>query len=130
MVSISIYYVALANVTYKTLPEALRTDGASLFQFLRTVGTGVSVAVFITLFNRYSIINYENLRNNIDYSNLGLFNFMLMEGFRENSFSALHNMLEMHSIMQSIIADFFLLSISPIFFLPFLFLFYKKTSKV
>ena len=28
------------------LPEALRTDGASLFQFLRTIGTGVSVAVF------------------------------------------------------------------------------------
>ena len=129
-ISISVYYVALANITYKTLPEALRTDGASLFQFLRTIGTGVSVAVFITLFNRYSIIHYEDTRNSIDYSNLGLFNFMSMEETRQNNFSILYNMLEMNSIMQSIITDFFLLSISPIIFLPFLILFYEKPSKV
>ena len=32
--SISIYYVALADITYKTLPEKHRTYGAGLFQFL------------------------------------------------------------------------------------------------
>ena len=38
-ISISTYYVALANITYTTLPNNLRTEGASLFQFLRTIGT-------------------------------------------------------------------------------------------
>ena len=33
-ISISIYYVALANITYTTLPDNLRTYGAGLFQFL------------------------------------------------------------------------------------------------
>ena len=33
-ISISVYYVALANITYTTLPDSLRTYGAGLFQFL------------------------------------------------------------------------------------------------
>ena len=125
-ISISIYYVGLANITYKTLPNQYRTDGTSLFQFLRTIGTGISVAAFITLFKRYNIIHYENFRNLTDYSNQGINGYMRLENFNQQKILNLSEILDLNSLMQSIITDFFLLSISPIFFLPFLFLFYKK----
>ena len=125
-ISISIYYVALANITYKTLPNQFRTDGASLFQFLRTLGTGISVAVFIFLFNRYQSIHYENFRNMTDYSNLGISNYMRLENFSEDTIVFFSNMIEFNSMMQSFITDFFLLSIVPLFFVPFALLFYKK----
>ena len=51
-ISISVYYVALANITYTTLPDKYRTHGAGLFQFFRTLGTGAAVAIFIALLNK------------------------------------------------------------------------------
>ncbi len=128
-VSISTYYVALANITYTTLPNNLRTEGASLFQFLRTMGTGSAVAIFVTLLNRYYLINYEDLRNYIDFSNIGVSSFTNTDNFLDKDKMIILKELHYQSKMKSFISDFFLLSMSPLVFLPF-FLFFRKKLNI
>jgi DHA2 family multidrug resistance protein len=126
-VSISTYYVALANITYTTLPNNLRTEGASLFQFLRTIGTGVSIAFFVTLLNRYYIINFEDLRNYLNFSNTGVSQYTNIDKFFNEDKLIILRELQYHSKIKSFLNDFFILSVSPLLFLPF-FLFFKKKS--
>ena len=126
-VSISTYYVALATITYTTLPTNLRTQGASLFQFLRTIGTGVSIAIFITLLNRYYSINFENLRSYLDYSNIGVSQFTNVDNFLSNDKVIIIKEIKYQSKIKSFLNDFFVLSLIPLFFLPF-FIFFKKKN--
>ena len=124
-ISISTYYVALANITYTTLPNNLRTEGASLFQFLRTIGTGVSIAIFITLLNRYYSINFEDIRSFLDFSNIGVSQYTNVDSFFSNDKMIILQEIKYQSKIKSFINDFFILSISPLIFLPF-FMFFKK----
>ena len=85
-ISISVYYVALANITYTTLPNNLRTYGAGLFQFFRTLGTGVAVAIFIALLNRYQFYYFEEFRNFTSYANFNIINELNMEDYSEKNY--------------------------------------------
>ena len=122
-ISISFFYVPLANITYTTLPNYLRTDGASLFQLLRTLGTGTSVAIFITLFNRYYKINFDNLRSWFNYSNQGVSDLLnTKELLLENKLYFL-KIMELNSSINSLMSDFLVLAICPFLFFPFFILF-------
>ena len=127
-ISISVYYVALANITYTTLPVKYRTYGAGLFQFFRTMGTGVAVAVFIAFLNRFHFYYFEEFRNFLDYGNFHIINQLNMEEFSEKKFIDLYSQINKQAKMKSFNTDFFLLSISPVLFFPF-FLFFKSKSK-
>ena len=85
-ISISVYYVALASITYTTLPNNLRTYGAGLFQFFRTLGTGVAVAIFVALLNRYQFYYFEELRNFTSYANFNIINELNMEDYSEKNY--------------------------------------------
>ncbi len=126
-ISISTYYVALANITYTTLPNNLRTEGASLFQFLRTIGTGVSIAIFVTFLNRYYSINFEDIRSFLDYSNIGVSQFTNVDDFFSNDKMIILQEIKYQSKIKSFLSDFFILSLSPLIFLPF-FMFFKKKN--
>ena len=124
-ISISVFYVPLANITYTTLPHYLRTDGASLFQLLRTLGTGTSVAIFITLFNRYYKINFDNLRSLFNYSNPGVKDFLNSGNIILTEKLYLFKIMELNSNINSLMSDFFILTICPLLFFPFFILFRK-----
>ena len=127
-ISISIYYVALANITYITLPSTLRTQGASLFQFLRTTGTGIAVAIIIISFNKFYNIHFDELRsslNMLDPNNSFLFDF---DTTPEQKKVILSNILSNQSKMNSLINEFLILSLCPFLFLPFFLLFSKKKN--
>ena len=126
-ISISTYYVALANITYTTLPNNLRTEGASLFQFLRTIGTGVSIAIFVTFLNRYYSINFEDIRSFLDYSNIGVSQYTNVDNFFSNDKIIILQEIKYQSKIKSLLNEFFLLSLSPLIFLPF-FMFFKKKN--
>ena len=126
-ISISIYYVALANISYTTLPDNLRTYGAGLFQFFRTLGTGVAVAIFVALLNRYQLYYFEEFRNLTSYSNFNIINKLNMEDFSERKLHDLYMQILKQAKVKSFNTDFFFLSLAPILFLPF-FYFFKKTS--
>ena len=126
-ISISVYYVALANITYTTLPNNLRTYGAGLFQFFRTLGTGVAVAIFIALLNRYQFYYFEELRNFTSYANFNIINELNMEDYSKKKLLNLYMEIVKQAKIKSFNTDFFYLSISPILFFPFFF-FFKKTN--
>ena len=125
-ISISIFYVPLANITYTSLPAKLRTDGASLFQFLRTLGTGSSVAIFINLLNRFEAFHFENIRNSLVSSKIRNLSFFESEYLMANDKSHLYNIIINYSLMNSIINDFLVLAVIPLIFFPFFYLFKSK----
>ena len=126
--SISIYYVALANITYVTLPDKFRTHGASLFQFSRTLGTGVAVAIFVSLLNRYQIYYFEEFRNLTSYSNYNLISRLNMEDYTYNKFLRLYSDINLQAKIKSFNTDFFFLALSPLFFFPFFYLLRNKKN--
>ena len=126
-ISISIYYVGLANITYTTLPNKFRTYGAGLFQFFRTLGTGVAVAIFIALLNRYQLYYFEEYRNLINYSNPIIINKLNMDEFSYRNFIKIYNEINTQAKIKSLNTDFLFLSLSPIIFFP-LFYFYKTKN--
>ena len=126
-ISISVYYVALASITYTTLPNNLRTYGAGLFQFFRTLGTGVAVAIFVALLNRYQFYYFEELRNFTSYANFNIINELNMEDYSKKKLLNLYMEIVKQAKIKSFNTDFFYLSISPILFFPFFF-FFKKTN--
>ena len=50
---IGLFYPALATATYVTLPGKLRDHGASLFQFIRNLGSAVAIAIIVILMDRF-----------------------------------------------------------------------------
>jgi len=126
-ISISIYYVGLANITYTTLPNKFRTYGAGLFQFFRTLGTGVAVAIFIALLNRYQLYYFEEYRNLISYTNPIIINKLNIDEFSYRNFIEIYNEINTQAKMKSLNTDFLFLSLSPIIFFP-LFYFYKTKN--
>ena len=124
--SISIYYVALADITYKTLPEKHRTYGAGLFQFFRTIGTGVAVAIFVALLNRYQLYFFEEFRNIFSPGNFYFFNELYLRDFSDQNFANFYTEINKQAKIKSFNKDFFLLSLSPILFFPFFFFYRKK----
>ncbi len=125
-ISISTFYVPLAAITYTTLPNNLRTEAASLFQFLRTLGTGSAVAIFITLLNYNYKVHYENIIGSINYKHYGLRSFLNNENILAHQKIYLTRLTEYYSNLNSIISDFYILAFTPIIFLPFFFMFLKK----
>ena len=125
-ISISIYYVALANITYTTLPDKYRTHGAGLFQFFRTLGTGAAVAIFITILNRYQLYYFEEFRNLTSYSNFNIITKLNMEDYSYQNFISLYLEMSKQAKIKSFNTDFLFLSISPLLFFPFFYFFKKK----
>ena len=125
-VSISIYYVALANITYTTLKDKLRTDGAGLFQFFRTLGTGIAVAIVVALLNRYQLYYFEEYRSLINYSNFNIISGLSTEDLTKEKFLDLYLQISKQAKIKSFNIDFFYLSLSPILFFPFFYLFKKN----
>ena len=123
--SISIYYVALADITYRTLPDKYRTYGAGLFQFFRTMGTGVAVAIFVAILNRYQLYYFEQFRNIFSPENFYFFNELFLRDFSDQKFSNFYKEIDKQTKIKSFNKDFFFLSLSPILFFPFFF-FYRK----
>ena len=127
--SISIYYVALADITYKTLPEKHRTYGAGLFQFFRTIGTGVAVAIFVALLNRYQLYFFEEFRNIFSPGNFYFFNELYLRDFSDQNFANFYTEINKQAKIKSFNKDFFLLSLSPILFFPFFFFYRKRINR-
>ncbi len=126
---ISIYYVGLASATYVTLPVNLRTEGATLFQFFRNFGSGIAVAVLITLLERYSQINYEELGSRIIK---GSQHWNVLKSLKDQGLTKVSeveiiaNVIGKEAVMNALINDFLILGIIPLCFMPLLFLFKKE----
>ena len=117
-ISISVYYVGLANITYTHYQIGIE-HGAGLFQFFRTLGTtGVAVAIFTTLVNRYQLYYFEEFRNVTSYANFNIINELNMDNFSEKNLNDLYAQILKQAKIKSFNTDFFSIYIT-YFVFPF-----------
>lgn len=60
-----VMWVTLTTVTFSTLPQTLRTEGAALFALIRAIGASCGTSVIVAILVRSSQVNYVELRNHI-----------------------------------------------------------------
>ena len=83
--------------------------------------------VFDPPLNRYYSISYEDIRSFLDYSNIGVSQFTNVDDFFSNDKIIILQEIKYQSKINSFLNDFFILSLSPLIFLPF-FVFFKKKN--
>ena len=87
------------------------------------MGTGVAVAIFIALLNRYQLYYFEEFRNFTSYANFNIINELNMEDYSKKKLLKFIYGDSKQAKIKSFNTDFFYLSISPILFFPFFFFF-------
>lgn len=59
-------WVSLTTVTFSTLPQSFRVEGASLFALIRSIGASMGTSVIVAILVRSSQVNYIEMRNHIN----------------------------------------------------------------
>ena len=62
-------WVTLTTVTFSTLDQRYRIEGAALFALIRAIGASAGTSVVIAVLVHYSQVNYIELRENISHFN-------------------------------------------------------------
>jgi DHA2 family multidrug resistance protein len=65
-------WVSLTTVTFSTLPQSFRVEGAALFALVRSIGASMGTSVIVAILVRSSQINYIEMRNHINVFTEGL----------------------------------------------------------
>ena len=65
-------WVSLTTVTFSTLPQSFRVEGAALFALVRSIGASMGTSVIVAILVRSSQINYIEMRNHINIFTEGL----------------------------------------------------------
>ena len=129
---IGLFYPALATATYVTLPGKLRDHGASLFQFIRNLGSAVAIAIIVILMDRFyktsmSELSYR-VKNNYN-QNEGLLNNYNIYPLNMNDTNFFINLISQESHLISFINIMFILTFLPLIFFPFFLLFKTKPKE-
>ena len=59
-------WVTLTTVTFSTLPQHFRVEGAALFALIRSIGASMGTSVIVAILVRSSQVNYIEMRNHIN----------------------------------------------------------------
>lgn len=59
-------WVTLTTVTFSTLAQSFRVEGAALFALIRSIGASMGTSVIVAILVRSSQVNYIEMRNHIN----------------------------------------------------------------
>tara|TARA_B100001059_G_scaffold221118_1_gene243762 strand:+ start:617 stop:2125 length:1509 start_codon:yes stop_codon:yes gene_type:complete len=130
---IGLFYPALATATYVSLPSKFRDHGASLFQFIRNLGSAVAIAIIVILMDRFYKTNISELSYRVtdNYNqNEGLFNNYNIYPLNMNNTNFFINLISQESHLISFINIMFILTFLPLIFFPFFLLFKSKPKEI
>ena len=130
---IGLFYPALATATYVSLPSKFRDHGASLFQFIRNLGSAVAIAIIVILMDRFYKTNMSELSYRVtdNYNqNEGLFNNYNIYPLNMNNTNFFINLISQESHLISFINIMFILTFLPLIFFPFFLLFKSKPKEI
>ena len=128
-IGIGLYYPALATATYVTLPTKFRDHGASLFQFIRNLGSAVAIAIIVILMDRFHKINMSELSARVkdNYNqNEGLFHNYNLYPLGMNDTNFFISLITQEAHLISFINIMVVLTFLPLIFFPFFLLFKSK----
>ena len=129
---IGLFYPALATATYLSLPSKFRDHGASLFQFIRNLGSAVAIAIIVILMDRFYKTNMSELSYRVtdNYNqNEGLFKDYNIYPLNINNTNFFINLISQESHLISFINIMFILTFLPLIFFPFFLLFKSKPKE-
>ena len=88
-IGMGLVFIPMNASSYATLPPQLRTDGSSLLNLSRSIGSSVGISIVTTLLARGVQINHENLAGGITASMTSLLDFSGMDRFQDLGEAAL-----------------------------------------
>lgn len=88
-IGMGLVFIPMNASSYATLPPHLRTDGSSLLNLSRSIGSSVGISIVTTLLARGVQTNHESLAGNITASMTSLLDFSGMDRFQDMGEAAL-----------------------------------------
>ncbi len=125
------FFVPLASLAYGTLSPHLRDEASGLYNFSRSLGTSIGVAIFSTIMTQESQRIWNGLSGFVRADNPALRQWVLSHHLLGNpqQYPLLAKTLYEQSLMQAFIDASYGFGLSVLLLIPFVFFFKKPAQK-
>jgi DHA2 family multidrug resistance protein len=109
---IGLVFIPLQGMAFATLPPHLRTDGSSLLNLTRNVGSSIGISIMITLLTRNTSTSHVDLSSHITPAMVDVIDLSTLDRFGEYGDAALRfldAMVTRQAAMVAYIDDFWLM---------------------
>ena len=121
-------WVTLTTVTFSTLPQHFRVEGAAMFALIRSIGASMGTSVIVAILVRSSQVNYIEMRNHINTFTEALGDIATPSTWNLDSatgIAALQNLVLAQAEMVAYLNTFVFLVVVALIAMPLVFLFQK-----
>jgi len=105
-------FIPMNASAFATIAPHLRTDGSSLLNLARSIGSSIGISVMITLLSRNLQTSHSDLAGKLTASLLGMIDFSTLDRFQnmgEAALSFVDLMVNRQAAMVAYIDDFYLM---------------------
>jgi DHA2 family multidrug resistance protein len=109
---IGLVFIPLQTTAFATLPPRLRTDGSSLLNLTRSVGSSIGISVMMTLLSRNTQTSHSDLASHITpaiTAMLDLSSLQRLQQYGEAGLQVVDSLVTRQAAMVAYIDDFYLM---------------------
>ena len=109
---IGLVFIPLQGMAFATLPPRLRTDGSSLLNLTRNVGSSVGISIMMTLLSRNTATSHGDIASHVTAWMVEVTDLSAMDRFQQYgdaAMSFLNAMVTRQAAMVAYIDDFWLM---------------------
>ena len=109
---IGLVFIPLNTTAFATLPPQLRTDGSSLLNLTRSVGSSIGISVMMTLLSRNTQTSHSDLASHITPAITGMLDLSSLQRFQqygEAGLGVLDAMVTRQAAMIAYVDDYWLM---------------------
>jgi DHA2 family multidrug resistance protein len=109
---IGLVFIPLQGMAFATLPPRLRTDGSSLLNLARNVGSSLGISIMITLLTRNTQVSHSDLAGHITPAMVEVLDLSTLDRFGQYGGAALRMidaMVTRQAAMIAYLDDFYLM---------------------
>lgn len=128
---IGLVFIPLQATAFATLPPRLRTDGSSLLNLTRSVGSSIGISVMMTLLSRNTQTSHSDLAGHITPAITGTLDLSSFERFNqygEAAMGMLDAMVTQQAAMIAYVDDYWLMMWLSLASVPLVLLMRKSTA--
>lgn len=111
-IGMGLVFIPMNASAFATIAPHLRTDGSSLLNLARSIGSSIGISVMITLLSRNLQTSHSDLAGKLTASLLGMIDFSTLDRFQnmgEAALSFVDLMVNRQAAMVAYIDDFYLM---------------------
>ena len=124
-------FVPITTMAFATLPGDLRTDGSSILNLSRSLGSSASISIVVALLARNTATSHADLAGHLTPAQLGLdpHNFAYAASVAESGLAMLNAEVTRQATMIAFLDDFYLMMLITICALPLSLLVKRSSAK-